>query len=135
MNNDAEGNVWFASGNRLYVSSDDNIKLEKTLPQLIKGIYFTNKNNRLIVRLLNGIFVFDSDKQNYICYNHENGFTGGESSSGSFAEDAEGNIWVPSMEGLFRFNPDKWASASDKPNLHLLSVMCSKNNIHWKPID
>jgi len=135
MNNDAEGNVWFASENRLYVSYEDTMKLEKTLPQLIKGIYFTNKNNRLIVRLLKGMLVFDKEKQNYICYNHKNGFTGGESSSGSFAEDAEENIWVPSMEGLFRFDPEKWATTSDKPNLHLFSVMYSKNNIHWEPVD
>ena len=135
MNNDTEGNVWFASENRLFVSSGDSVRLEKTLPQLITGIYFTRLGNKLIITVLNGFYLFDLTQQNYVFYNHENGFTGGESASGAIAEDADGNIWLPSFEGLFRFNPKDLMEVAAKPKLHLMSVSSSTNNIHWQQID
>ena len=119
MNNDAEGNVWFSSENRLFVSTGDTVLLKKTLQQLITGIYFTRQSNRLIVSALNGFYLFDKDRHNYVFYNHENGYTGTESSSGAIAEDADGNIWLPSLNGLFRFHPEKLMSAPQKPNCNL----------------
>ena len=136
MNNDAESNVWFASENRLFVSSGDSVQLKKTLPQLITGIYFTRNSNRLIIAALNGFYLFDKDQLNYVFYNHENGYLGNESSSGAMAEDAEGNIWLPSLEGLFKFNPEKLMSAPGKPKLQLISVSTSTaEDPQWQPIE
>ena len=134
MNNDREGNVWFSSENRLFRSSGDTVRLEMTLPHLIRGIYFTKLNNRLIVTSLNGFYLFDVNRRNYRFYNHENGYMGGEPSSGSMAEDSEGNIWLPSMTGLFRFHPEKLISSPYKPKLQMVSMLSSTNNIHWNPL-
>ena len=135
MTNDAEGNVWFSSENRLFVSSGDSVKLEKTFPQIITCIYFTNHSNRLIVYVLNGFYLFDEARQRYVFYNHENGFPGGESASGAVAEDADGNIWLPSLNGLFRFHPEKLTASCYKPNLQLVSVLFSTNNIDWQQFE
>ncbi|MDR1632745.1 MAG: histidine kinase [Dysgonamonadaceae bacterium] len=134
MNNDREGNVWFASENRLYVSNGDTVRQERTLPQLIQAIYFTKKSNTLIVATLNGICIFDKTRQNYVFYDQNNGYTGGESSSGAIAEDADGNIWLPALAGLFCFNPKKLLFSLKKSDLQLISTTSSTDNIHWMTI-
>ena len=134
MNNDAEGNVWFASENRLYISSGDTVRLERTLPRKIDGIYFTRQSNRLIVVAIGGFYLFDKERKHAVFYNHENGFTGSESSSGAMAEDADGNIWMPTLEGLFRFHPEKLMNTA-KPKMQPVSFLSSTNNIQWKPVE
>lgn len=132
MHNDAEDNVWFSSENRLYVSSGDTIKLEKTFPQLINGIYFTRQDNRMMILTQSGFYLFDKNRQESVFYNHENGYMGEESASGAIAEDSDGNIYLPSLAGLIRFNPRKITTASHKPKLQIISTLSSIDNIHWE---
>ncbi|WP_291528501.1 sensor histidine kinase, partial [Bacteroides sp. UBA939] len=134
MGNDADRNVWFSSENRLFVSSGDTVRLERTFPQGINGIYFTRADNRMIVLTQSGFYLFDKNRQESIFYNHENGYMGEESTSGAIAEDAAGNIYLPSLAGLVRFNPRKMAATAHKPELQLISVSSSIDNIHWKSI-
>jgi hypothetical protein len=60
---------------------------------------------------------------------------GSKSSSGEMAEDDEGNVWLPSLEGLFCFNPEKLIAASHKPKMQLISCLSSINSIHWQHIE
>jgi ligand-binding sensor domain-containing protein len=133
--NDGEGNVWFASENRLYVSVGDSVRLERTFPKLIGGIYFTRRDNRLVVPAQDGFYLFDKDRRDYLFFNHENGYTGEESSSGAVAEDADGNIYIPSLAGLFRFDPDELTSTSAPPRLHILSTLSSTDNVEWRKFE
>ena len=131
MHNDNEGNVWFASENRLFKSEENTALLEHTFEYVIQGIFFT-RDNRLIVSTLGGIYIFDRDRNNYLFYNHENGFTGIEPSSGAMVEDASGNVWMPSLCGLVCFNPEQLILSQPKPKLQLLSMTTSVDNVHWK---
>ena len=131
MENDCEGNVWFASENRLFVADKNMVRQEHIFDYEIQGIFFT-RNNTLIVSTLGGICIFDSKRKNYTFYNHENGFTGMEPSSGSMVEDAAGNIWLPSLTGLFCFNPEQLKRSQYKPKLQLLSMTTSGDNVRWE---
>ncbi len=134
MNNDREKNIWFASENRLFKSEKDSIQLVKLLNNIITGIYFTRKN-RMIITTLDGICIFDKERNHSVFYNHQNGYTGIEPARSEMAEDQEGNIWLPSVESLVCFNPDKLLYQQPKPLLHLLSVSSSKDNINWSKKD
>ena len=134
MNNDCDNNVWFASENRLYTSLNDTVQLKYTFDFLIQGIFFT-RNNTLIVSTLGGIYIFDHDMKNHTFYNHNNGFTGLEPTSGSMVEDAEGNVWIPSLKGLFCFNPEQLMHSSSAPKMQLLSMMASNNNVNWEKVE
>ena len=131
---DGAGNVHFSSENRLFVSSGDSVRLKRTFPQLIKGIYFTRRDGRMIVTTPGGFYLFDAGQGDPIFFNHENGYTGGEPSSGSLAEDDAGNIYMPSLGGLFRFNPDDLLSAPVVPRLKILSARASVDNVSWEPL-
>lgn len=132
MNTDKNGKIYFASENRLFVAKDDTVNLTKTLPYLIQGIYFTRNGNTPVISTLGGIFIFDSDFEKYAFYNTENGYNGGESSSGSMTEDTEGNIYLPSINGLAVFNPEKLTKNQSKPNLYILSASSSPDNVKWQ---
>ena len=131
MNNDIDGNVWFASENRLFMGVEDSVRLEHTFEYGIHGILFT-RENMLIVSTLGGIYVFDSDRRNYVFYNNENGFTGIEPSSGAMVEDAAGNVWLPSLKGIICFNPKQLMSSRPRPKMQLLSMMTSNDNVSWE---
>jgi hypothetical protein len=133
MNTDNDKNVWFASENRLFRIEGGAALPEHSFDFLIQGIYFTRKNNTLIVATLGGIYISDNERGNYILYNYDNGYTGEEVTSASITEDADGNIYLPSLTGLFRFNPETLSGKQSKPNLQILSVKSSKNNIEWLP--
>ncbi len=135
MNNDHQGNTWFASDNRLFKSDDkDSIQLVKILDNVITGILFTHKD-QMIISSLGGIHIFDKEKEHFVFYNHQNGYTGIEPTRSEMAEDSEGNVWLPSVGGLVCFNPDKLLYQQPKPLLQLLSVSSSKDNINWSKED
>jgi ligand-binding sensor domain-containing protein len=132
MNNDKNGKIYFASENRLFVVEDDTVNLKMNLPYLVQGIYFTRKNNTPVISTLGGIFIFNNDFEKQVFYNHENGYNGGESSSGSITEDEDGNIYLPSINGLVVFNPEKLIKSQSKPNLYILSASSSTDNVKWE---
>jgi two-component sensor histidine kinase len=131
VQNDKGRNVWFASENRLFKYENDSVKLVKTFENIIQNIFFTSKK-QAIIATLDGIFIFDENFETFSFYNHENGFMGFEAIIGSMTEDAEGNIYLPSINGLVVFNPEKLMKNQSKPNLHLLSVSSSTDNVKWQ---
>jgi ligand-binding sensor domain-containing protein len=133
MSNDREGNVWFGSENRLFRNESDTVCLEKTLEHPIRGIYFTRRNNTLIVASSNGIYIFDKDRSTFVFYNHENGYTGEEIMvGGAMDEDAEGNVYIPSLTGLFCFNPEELLQNQPKPKLYIQATASSIDHVSWK---
>lgn len=133
MNTDREGNVWLASENRLFISDRDTVRLVRTFDSLIQGIFFT-RTNMLVLSTLSGVYVFDRKQEHYAFYNNENGYTGREAASGSMIEDERGNIWLPSLTGLFCFNPEELLRNQPKPKLYLLSEASSTDNIGWEQL-
>ena len=131
MNNDIDGNVWFASENRLFQAIDDSVCLKHIFEYEVLGIFFT-RDNLLIVSTLGGLYIFDSNRENYMFYNRENGFTGIESSSGAMVEDAVGNVWLPSLKGIICFNPKHLMYSRSGPKMQLLSMMTSIDNVRWE---
>ncbi|MDR1380995.1 MAG: hypothetical protein LBJ47_05890, partial [Tannerella sp.] len=131
MDTDRKGNVWFTSENRLFIATDDTVQLKHTFDRMIAGLYFTRREDRLIVSTLGGIHIFDENMEDHVFYNHENGYTGIEVFSGAMAEDALGNIWLPSLSGLVCFNPARLMRRQPKPDMLLLSTASSTDNIHW----
>jgi hypothetical protein len=131
MNSDNEGNIWFASENRLFKCMGDSMENVKSFGSQITTIHFT-KTDILMITTLDEIFLFDKTLQSSVLYNSQNGYTGMETVRVGVAEDEKGNVWLSSAENFTTFNPSKLMREQAKPQLHLLSVSFSRDNVFWQ---
>jgi ligand-binding sensor domain-containing protein/two-component sensor histidine kinase len=128
---DNEGNVWLASENRLLRAEKDSVKLIHTYASSIETILFT-RDNYLIVGTSSGIYISDTECKQIILYDNQNGFTGKEIMRSSMVQDNNGNVWLPSVTCLVKFNPEELLIKQIPPKLYILSFLTSKNNVHWE---
>ena len=135
MNSDREGNIWFASGNRLYRATHENdIRQIRLFDSRITNIGFT-QSGITVVTTLDKIHLIDRNMQSDIFFDSQNGFTGLETISADIVEDDSGVLWLPAIACLTTFNPNLLVKEVDKPHLHLLASSVSANNIQWKIIE
>lgn len=128
---DSEGNVWLASENRLLRAEKDTVKLIHTYASSIESILFT-RDNHLIVGTSSGIYISDTECKRTILYDNQNGFTGKEIMRSPMAQDNNGNVWLPSVTCLVRFNPEELLIKQALPKLYILSFLTSKDNVRWQ---
>lgn len=129
--NDNEGDVWLASENRLLRAENDTVRLIHTYPSSIESILFTRENH-LIVGTSSGICISDTACRNMVLYDHLNGFTGKEVMRSSMAQDDDGNVWLPSVTCLVKFNPEELLVKQPQPKLYILSFSTSTDNVRWE---
>lgn len=129
--NDNEGNVWLASENRLFRAQKDTVNLIYTYATSIESIMFT-RDNHLIVGTSSGINISDAECKNVLLYDNLNGFTGKEVMRSAMAQDKNGNVWLPSVTCLVRFNPEELLVKQTPPKLYVLSFSLSKENVRWE---
>ena len=135
MNNDWEGNIWFASGNRLFkAANENNIRLFRLFDSQVTNIVFT-KSGITVVTTLEKVHLFDRNMESYIFFDSQNGFTGLETIKADIVEDESGVLWLPAIECLTTFNPNLLMKEVEKPRMHLISSLVSTNNIQWKSIE
>jgi len=135
MTNDNHQNIWFSGENLLCKIENDSTKIVAQFNGRIRNIYFT-KNDILIVATTEGIYLSqNNDFNKFRFYNQGNGYTGKEALSGNIAEDEDGNVYIPSMDALVSFNPQKLFTQPIKPRLHIHSIFISSDNINWHKTD
>ena len=134
MNADNNGNIWFASENRLFKAENEkNIRQVRLFDSQITNIFHTQSGN-LAVTTLDKIHLFDKDMVSYAFFDNQNGFTGIESMRGGMIEDGSGNLWFPAVECLVTFNPNLLMKVQGKLHLYLLTFSTSTNNIQWEKV-
>jgi hypothetical protein len=132
MNTDGEGNLWFASENRLFrAGSEKDIRQVRLFDSQVTNICFT-QSGILVVATLDKIHLFGRDMESSFLFDYQNGFTGMESIRADIVEDGSGNVWFPAVECLTAFNPGLLMKEPGKPRLHILASSTSVNNIHWE---
>ncbi|MBK8522054.1 MAG: hypothetical protein IPL54_14695 [Chitinophagaceae bacterium] len=123
MQKDADGNVWFTSGNKLYrvdpfnfsyktflaPPPDEQVAETKISP---KGMLFT-KNGRLLVCSQLCIYEFKNDR--LVTLYPLKGFS--NFSIEKITEDQEANLWVKASEGVFKTDENftRWEAMSKLP--------------------
>lgn len=128
---DKSGRIWFGCENRIYRSAGDTIEFVTAIPDMVISNLCFSKSNRLILSTNNSVIIIDPDAMRMTSYSHVNGFTLGESAWNVIAEDNDGNIWLPTNNGVAKFNPDKLVRKQAPPVLYASSVESSSDNIHW----
>lgn len=133
LRSDNEGRIWGGSRRRLFRLVDNKIVLFRELKGEITNLFFTRRN-QLIAGTTQGVYVFDSEHKTGVLYDGFNGYTLIEPVRCDMYEDAEGNVWMPSVGGIARFNPQELFVTQPSPVLHLTLANSSFDNIHWAAI-
>lgn len=128
------GEIWVSTQNRLCRIEGDSIPTVYTFNDVIRSIHFTRKDI-LLVGTLKGIYIKWPEGDDFIYYDHHNGFTGEKLIRGNMCEDEAGNVWLISSKRLTRFNPGELLKKQSAPLLHLLSMQSSTDNIRWKSVE
>lgn len=69
----------------------------------IRSIYFDHLGKLWLATLRNGLYTLDTDTHQIVHYDEKQGLT--ELQVASICEDAKGNLWIGTLNGLFRFHP------------------------------
>ncbi len=131
MTRDEQKNIWFGSENRLYKIVNNSIVKVKEFESLIRNIFIT-KSHLMVVAVTNGIYIFSSDLKQQIFYNSQNGYIGKEASMCDIEEDEDGNVYLPATRMLVSFNPQKMLHKQYIPQLNIVSIKSSSDNLHWQ---
>jgi ligand-binding sensor domain-containing protein len=132
---DVSGKLWLICQNRLVSIEGESIRLEYTFPKSLRDIFITSKG-LLIVATIDALYISaGTTKPEFIRYNQENGFTVPGVMEGTIAEDMDGNVWIPTLGSVVRFNPEKLLYEQPVPMLHLQALQTSTDNIKWENAD
>lgn len=129
-----DGNIWFNAEDRIYEIEGDSIVLRQTIPgAAIRVLQFTRRGI-LIVGTLQGIYLHRPESQETVFYDSERGFRGGGFFDTNIAEGSDGDVWLPTLNHLIRFNPENLFRERSAPLIHLREGLCSSDNIRWETI-
>lgn len=131
LRSDGEGNIWAASQHRLFTLKGGQLHKFKELEGEVTNLFFTEKG-KMVVGTTKNLYLFSDDRQYFVIYNQHNGYTLSEPVRCDMYEDGEGNVWMPAVEGLACFNPERLMGEQPVPLLHLLRLESSTDNIHWE---
>lgn len=97
---------------------------------------FIDKNNRLWLGTSEGIdnidwqFYLQTGKIKTIHYDKSNGYLGVESNAA--CEDAVGNLWFGTVNGVIRYNPEAGALPVTLPLVAINNIQLFLDNVNWK---
>ena len=131
MTKDSDYTIWMSSENRLYKSAGDSVLFIRRFEDAIRSLHAT-RNNQLIVATISGFYMLDKTGNNPVFFNQYNGYTGIEPLNAHITEDAEGNICLASVNNFTLFNPVDLLYNYRPPQLNMLHVASSTDNIHWQ---
>ncbi|MDR1406598.1 MAG: hypothetical protein LBJ23_00955, partial [Tannerella sp.] len=137
---DYGNHVFSVAKKRLNLIEGDSIKTVCTFDNdYIRGILPFDDEN-MIVATLKGFYIFNSKKYfetgevQLLFYNHNNGMNGIEPLFGKLFLDNSHNVWMPTSEGIVRFDPYKLIRQISAPNLTVLNISVSTDNVNWQPV-
>lgn len=113
MESDSHGNIFFASGDSLFLIQKGEVKeLNSVMPQLcgheIRSLHISPKGF-LLVAVIDGLFIARIDNGCTISdthfFNHLNGFTNVEPQKSPMVESPDGTVWLMGLEETTSFLP------------------------------
>ncbi|MDL2241404.1 hypothetical protein LJB91_00660, partial [Bacteroidales bacterium OttesenSCG-928-L03] len=135
MTSAPDGNLWFNASDRIYEIVGDSIRLQYTFPgEKLNVLQFT-RSGLLLVGVSNGLYLIHPEYPTPVFFGSDQGFRGGGLFETNIAEDSEGNVYLPTLEHLIRFNPENCFEDPALPLLHLSDKLCSSDNIHWSRME
>ncbi len=134
---DHSGKLWLTCRNNLVSMNGDQCNVAHTFPNtLIRSIYFT-RNNVMVVATIDAIYLSKNTSSDleFIRYDQYNGFNGLGTLTASMAEDEKGNVWLLTLGGSVRFNPEELLREQPTPLLYVQTMQSSADNIDWMNIE
>jgi ligand-binding sensor domain-containing protein/serine phosphatase RsbU (regulator of sigma subunit) len=121
-----EGHIWFgAYGGVIYQYDGEDFKqYSNTAENAVNTPYsiISDESNRLWVGNSKGIALFDPTEGSFKEFGRREGFMGVEANSNAATLDREGNIWIGTIMGLVKFNPDKVQENREEPLTHITGL-------------
>lgn len=135
---DKQGRIWSGSENRLnLLKSDSVVTVHRFANDFILGLSSIN-DNHLLIETIQGIYImnllqdFSSSKVQFLLYNHRNGLTAQEPLVNGMYRDHQGILWMPCVDCLVSFEPEKLIRQVTPPVLHFQNCEISTNNVIWE---
>lgn len=130
------GKLWLICGNKLVSMNDDVAHVEYTFKKDLCNLYIT-RSDMLIVTTNDELYLSPGTKHlDFIRYDHNNGYINAFTFPGfKIGEDAEGNIFIPTIEKVVSFHPGNLLGKLQPPKPYLQNFSSSANNIDWETFD
>lgn len=141
LTRDSSGLVWVISENRLCTWDGQKVELVYTFPNCLLRSVKCVQQHYLIVATTKGFTIFDlreyyaGKTMQTFHYDQFNGFMGVEPLRNGIFEDSNGNVWLMSQNGVYRFRPEQLIHKQIAPRLHVLNFSFSTDNVKWTNTD
>ncbi len=148
---DPFGNIWIGTNNgglyRFDIFTDDKKKIRLIAndsllsSNSVRAIIFLDEKNaegnkQMLVGTDKGMDKITFDDKGKILkirnYNASDGFLGVECNDNAMYRDKAGSIWIGTVKGLTRFNPQAEIQNENPPLVHITSVKLFFKDVDWK---
>ncbi|MDR0865419.1 MAG: histidine kinase [Candidatus Symbiothrix sp.] len=133
---DPTGRIWMACESHIYYVSGDSIQLFMEFPNTVIGNIGYTRDNLLVISDNAGIKIIDVQTKRVVTFDYTNGFSAGEPSWNTMAEDHAGNIWLATQSpNIVKFNPAQLLNDNYQPRLYITSSQYSDNNVDMNQLE